>query len=262
MTDIKKMKYDVSIIIPSIRIQNLPKIYFMIEKAIEYFNFELIVVGPHSISDSLWSKENVRFIKDFGCPSRCVQLASAVSEGKYLAWLSDDCTFMNPNSLAQCITLLEEKNNIKNAVCLRYFEGEGSGEFEQGYWRAKHHGDMKSLDGIPENYNIAPLAMYNVEYFKQIGGLDCRFNHINLCTHDLAFRLQNDNGKIFLSPQTVARFYWSWITSDATPIQKAYFEVDAPLFKDMWDKDQSNRIKIDYNNWTDQESKWSLRFGK
>lgn len=255
------MKYNLSVIIPSIRVQNLSKIYFMLEKAIEPYDFELIVVGPYQIPETLYNKENVKYIKDFGCPSRCVQLASTMVEGKYLCWMSDDCTYLTPQGLSQCINILE-KSNENDAICLRYFEGDGNNEFAYEYWNAEYHGHQKDLLGIKgKNYKLAPLGMYNTEYFREIGGLDCRYQHINLCTHDLAFRLQNNGGKIHLSPQTVARFYWSWITADAGPVQKAWFENDESFFRTMYNKDQSNRIKINYWNWTEVESKWSMRFG-
>ena len=51
---------ELSVIIPSIRVENLTKIYFFLEKAIEPYSFELIVVGPYAIPDELWNKENIK----------------------------------------------------------------------------------------------------------------------------------------------------------------------------------------------------------
>lgn len=255
------MKYDLSVIIPSIRVQNLEKILFFLEKAIEPYSFEMIVVGPYEIPQVLQLKDNVRFIKDLGSPSRCTQIGSSLAEGEYMCWMSDDCTFITPGSLAQCIQMFVDKQiTCFDGITLRYFEGEGNGEFPLDYWRGKHHGDMQKLSGIRDEFKIAPLGMYNTGYFRDIGGLDCRYEHINMCTHDLAFRIQNNGGKIVASPSTVARFYWSWHTSDAKPVQRAYFEVDNPLFTEEWSKDQSGRIKIDYWNWVNMPSKWEKRF--
>jgi len=256
------MKYDLSVIIPSIRVQNLEKIYFMLENACAPYSWELIIVSPEEQKEVLKSKDNVKWIRDLGCPSRCVQMGSALSEAKFMAWMADDCTFVTPQSLAQCIDLLETQQDINNAVCLRYFEGEtGFGEFPIEYWNAKYHGDQKDLVGIKDNFKLAPLAIYFTKYFREIGGLDCRYEHINMCTHDLAFRLQNSGGKILMSPQTVARFYWSWITADAKPVQRAYFENDLKYFQTMWNQDQSSRININYWNWIEVPQKWVRRFG-
>ena len=254
---------ELSVIIPSIRVENLTKIYFFLEKAIEPYSFELIVVGPYAIPDELWNKENIKEIKDFGSPSRCVQLASSIADGKYMMWLSDDLTFLTPQSLSQCIQLFESnKISDKDAVCLRYFEGEGVNEFAENYWYAWTHEDQR-LAGINKEWKIAPLGMYNTSYFRELGGLDCiHYEHINMCTHDLAFRLQQNGGKIHLSPQSIARFYWSWPGPDAKPIQDAYFLNDKSAYKEMYNKDQSDRIKIDYWNWTQVDNKWKRRFGE
>lgn len=256
------MKYDLSVIIPSIRVNNLEKILFFLEKGVEPFSFEVIVVSPYDIPDSLKQKENIKWIKDFGSPSRCVQMGSTLAEGKYLCWCSDDCTFIAPQALSQCIQMFEDKKiTNKNCICLRYFEGEGNSEFPENYWTARTHPDQQ-LIGISDGFKCAPLGMYNTEYFRELGGLDCRYLHINLCTHDLAFRLQNAGGRVYLSPQNIFRFYWSWITPDAKPIQDAYFKNDKDLFANEWNKDQSNRIKINYYNWIETESKWKMRWEK
>ncbi len=251
-------KYDLSVIIPSIRPQNLDSIYFMLENAIQRYSFEVIVIGPNIISNDLWQKTNVRFVKDFGCPSRCVQLGSTLAEGKYLCWLSDDCTFLTPQSLDQCVTTLESCEE-STGMTLRYFEGDGNGEFPLDYWRGKHHGDMKSLNGVNEIWRIAPLGMYRTSYFKKIGGLDCRYEHINMCTHDLAFRSQQNGAYIIDSPQTVARFRWSWHDPESKPVQRAYFETDRPLFEKEW-LNKNERLDINYDNWMDSPSKWEKRF--
>lgn len=253
------MKYDLSIIIPSIRVANLAKIHFMIEQAMGPYSFQMIVVGPYDLPQDIASKENVKFMKDFGSPSRCVQMGSTIAEGTYMCWMSDDCTFITPQSLGQCIQVLEGMTE-KDGMTLRYFEGDGNGEFPLDYWRAKHHGDMQALAGVSDTHKIAPLGMYRTSYFRQIGGLDCRWEHINMCTHDLAFRVQNAGGIIAVSPSTVARFYWSWHTADAKPVQRAYFETDSPLFKEVWSQDQSQRIQIDYWNWMNMPDRWGKRF--
>jgi len=252
-------KYDLSIIIPSIRVQNLEAILFSAEKSVEPFSFEMIIVGPYELPDSIRTRENVKFFKDFGSPSRCVQIGSTLAEGKYMCWMSDDGLFVQ-QTLAQCLNKFETSMTDKDAITLRYFEGEGQGEFPENYWTAWTHEDQR-LSGIAQHFKCAPLGMYNTEYFRDLGGLDCRYEHINMCTHDLAFRLQQNGGTVHLSPSTVARFYWSWNHEDAKPIQRAYHEVDAPLYKEMWSQDQSNRIKIDYWNWMNAESRWKKRFG-
>lgn len=251
-------QYDLTIILPGIRTDNWEQLFFSAQRSIGPYSFELIAVGPYNPPPEITQHENFKFIRDFGCPSRCVQIGASEAKGKYLCWMSDDGLY-EPNTLEQCLDLLEEQDNKKNAVALRYFEGEGRGEFELNYWIARTHKDQQ-IPGVKEGHRIAPLGLYNTEYYKEIGGLDCRYEHINMCTHDLAFRLQNDGGTVHFSPETVARFYWSWVTADAGPVQRAYHENDAPLFNREWSQDQSQRINIDFDNWKQSPEKWVRRF--
>lgn len=252
------MRYDLSIILPGIRPQNWENLYNSAVESVKPFSFEIIAVGPNDPPESLKNKENFKFFRDFGCPSRCVQFGSTHAEAKYICWMSDDGLYQ-PQALAQCINTFETQLSIKDGITFRYFEGEGNGTFPDEYWRPRHHESLR-LPGIKEEYNTASLGMYCTDNFRWIGGLDCSYEHINMCTHDLAFRIQNNGGKIILSPSLVARFYWSWITNDSGPVQQAFFQNDLPLFQKMWSQDQSNRIQIDYNNWKNSPEKWSRRF--
>jgi hypothetical protein len=252
-------KPDLSIIIPSIRVNNLEALPLFIDNSIGPYSYEMVVVSPYSVPDQFLKRDNVKIIKDLGSPGRCVQIGSMVAEGEYLCWLSDDCTFLSPNGLAQSISILQNKTE-KDVVCLRYFEGDGPGEFDLNYWTAWTHDSLR-LQGIKKDWKCAPLGMYNTKYFRHLGGLDCSYEHINMNTHDLAFRAQNNGGEIILSPKTVARFFWSWHNEESKPIQEAWFKNDKDRFASEWSKNQSQRIHIDYMNWTNAESKWSRRFG-
>lgn len=254
-------KYDLSVIVPSIRTKNLEQLFFSIERSVQPYSFEFIVVSPFGPPEALLSKDNFKFVRDLGSPSRAIQIGSLLVESARLCWMSDDGIAL-PEALSQCLGLYESgEAKQKDAVALRYYEGEGSGMFPDDYWRAHHHADQR-LAGIKDHYKIAPLGMYDTLYFRELGGLDCRYMHCNMNTHDLAFRLQNAGGLIHLSPSLVAKFYWSWITADAEPVQKAYFQNDKALYTQEYSHNQDNRIKIDYNNWMDQPSKWEFRFGK
>ena len=131
----------------------------------------MVVIGPYEIPNVLKEKHNVKYFKDMGSPSRCVQIGSTLAEGKYFCWMSDDCVHITPHSISQCITLLDNTDG-KDAITLRYFEGEGSNsnEFPMDYWRAHHHDDQKLL-GIKNTFMCAPLGMYNTDYFRELGGL-------------------------------------------------------------------------------------------
>lgn len=85
-------KIDISICVPSIRIQNWLKLYDSIRPSIgNKYNFELIFCGPKRNFEL--KKDNVHWIEDFGSPVRCQQLSCLAASGKYLMWAADDRGF-------------------------------------------------------------------------------------------------------------------------------------------------------------------------
>jgi hypothetical protein len=103
--------------------------------------------------------------------------------------------------------------------------------------------------------------MYKLNYFRELGGFDCRWEHLNMNTHDLAFRAQRDGSKFHFSPNLVLTCDWNPGEGDHVPVQMAYHANDAPLFREVYMQDQSERIKIDYQNWMKSDPVWKRRFG-
>ena len=255
------MKYDVSICLPAHRVELWERLYNSAVAAVGSYTWEMIIVGPNDPPSSLMEKRNFKFFKDFGHPTRCAQIATTLAEGELMMWASDDGFFM-PDSIKNCVDL-HKQNDKKDLIIVRYSEGNGhSGQMPpDDYWKAWTHADQR-LPGIPEDFLCVPVGMYNLEYFRELGGWDCRFEHLNMCTHDLAFRAQRAGSKVRMSPGLVLNCDWSWHWEDSKPIQDAYKMNDAPLFTDLYSQDQSDRIKIDYFNWTSAASIWGRRFNK
>lgn len=250
---------EISIILPGYRHANWKPLY---DSAVESCNgvpFEMIIVGPKGNIPELENIPNFKFIEDYGSPVRCAQIAVSNATGRVMVWASDDGTFVK-DALRQCYLLLMVSGK-KDGIITRYREG---GNFpDDSYWTVNYHSNLK-LPGVPGHYKIAPVGMYYLDYFKKIGGWDCRYEHLNMCNHDLAFRVQNDGGQLHLSPTEVLTCSWvPWDGGDGSwiPVKRAYFEVDLPLFNSMYSVDQSTRIKIDFNNWKDSPAKWEKRFG-
>ena len=180
--------------------------------------------------------------------------------GQYITWVSDDGVYL-PGALKKCVDLLSQKTN-KDGVVVRYSEGGNSQN--EAYWHARTHRDLQ-LPGITSNYSIAPLGMYYLNNFLALGGWDCKYEHLNLCTHDLAFRVQNNGGNLYLSPDEVFSCTWSNTESDAVeyfPVDQAYWKNDYPLFKENYQRDQSSRTVIDFENWKCVPSVWPRRHWK
>jgi len=267
-------KYDITVIMPGIKPERWSTIYDDVVDSIGEFSFEFIGVGPYSPPDKLLEKENVTYIKEYGHPSRCLQRATTFAQGKFMTWGSDDGTFQ-PMALARCIQFLERKDR-KDALTIRFFEQDADPNApppdQSVLWNAHYHRDLR-LPGIKQHFKIANIAMYYLDYYREIGGIDCRFEHVNMNCNDLAFRVQEAGGTIFPSPDIVIRQ-----TNIPTPsleerpedknrkppTEEAYHENDYPLFYGIYNREigATDRIKIDYDNWKQASSVWQRRFGK
>jgi hypothetical protein len=245
---------DLSIVIPSIRVQQLMGVYNTLIKAIGKHTFEMIIVGPKKPDDKLLSTNKVKFVEDFGSPLRCGQLGSTYAEGKLFTIFSDDGTFRESN-LEQAIDIWYSLNNRKAVMVFRYTEG-GSPCQPDIYYVARYHADNR-LPGIKDEFYTAPLAIYNLEYFRELGGYDCKFEHFNVSTTDLAIRAQKDGAITRISPNCIADF--GCYQNDHGPVIESYHQNDNPYFRQLYSTD-SNRIKIPYDNWKEAPTKWLRRF--
>jgi len=251
---------DLSIIMPGIRKQNWRLLYDSVVESIGAYGYELIIVGPGECPSELLELEKFQFVSDRGCPSRAAQIGASYAAGQYMTWASDDGVYL-PNGLRRCIDLLKGKTS-RDGVVIRYSEGGNSPNIM--HWHARTHRDLQ-LPGVLDSYAIAPLGMYYLKNFIDLGGWDCKYEHLNLSTHDFAFRVQNNGGHLYLSPDEVFRCAWSNAEGDAVeyfPVDQAYWKNDYPLFKKDYEKDQSSRTIIDFDNWENVPSVWQRRHGK
>lgn len=248
-----------SVVLPGIRTHLWQQFYDSVVQSVGDYSFEIVFVGPGPFPESLNQHKNIKYLRDFGHPCRCGQIGTMLAEGEIFTWSSDDAIYQ-PNALRDCINLLE-KSNHKDGIVVRYCEGQNwTGSMPaDNYWIARTH-DSNKLPGVLDSYMIAPVGMYYLDYFTELGGWDCRFEHLNMSCHDLAFRVQNDGGQLHLSPNLVMSCDWCPNSSDYAPMHAAYRENDLPLFQQMYSTPQPNKVKIDFNNWKDSPSIWPRRF--
>jgi len=254
--------YDLTVIVPGIRPHNWNMIYDQLKESVGPFTFEVIAIGPKFPDAAFFSdKLNFRFIRDFGHPSRCLQIASEFAKGKFLCWLPDDI-ILEKGSLQKCLEFMADKP-VLDGMTLKYSEGTGftgNQPEDESYWIARTHQDQR-VEGVKEGWKIAPVFLYYTETFIKVGGLDCRFEHINFNTHDLAYRIQSAGGTIHLSPCKV--FSADWTPNDSV-VSGAHYQNDLPLFVRIY-SDPSNlhkRAIISFDNWKQQSPFWYRRYGK
>jgi len=258
-------KIDLSVVIPGIKPQNWLPLFNQIKESIGNYSFELICVGPYFPPKELENEFNFKFIKDYGSPARSMQLGSSIANGVFICWFPEDI-IIEKDSLFCCLNLIYGLNNKKHGLALRYSEGPnftGNQHNWLEYWLAWTHESLR-LKHIQQNWMLTMIFMYNLEYYREIGGIDCiNFEHVNMNCHDLAFRVQRDGGNIHLSPCKVFSADWDENTykDSHSAVQKAYDENDLPNFQKIYNSDIFDRqINIDYNNWENSPSIWNRRF--
>lgn len=251
---LENKQVDLSIVYPGIRHRNWKKLFDSIEASIGDYTYEVIAVGPpgvHGITDNRFLH-----IVDYGAPARAAQIGVEEATGKYMTWASDDGVFL-PNALKAALDMAKELPK-EDIIIMRYSEGGNSPDLS--YWKAWTHADLR-LPGVDPEYCIAPVGLYNLDHFKYLGGWDCRFEHLNMCCHDLAFRAQSLGSKVHASPLEVLKCDWDIHHPEWQPVGRAYRENDLPLWNKMYGAPLENRSAlIDFDNWKHAPEKWNKRF--
>lgn len=255
-------KYDLSICLPAIRPSYWKRLYDSTRLACAKHSFEIVFISPYDLPEELEGEDNIKHIKSYATSVRCAQEGSTHCEGRLIAIPADDGYFF-PKSFDKAIRVYDKKLDRKDVMVLRYREGKdfNSKEFPMEYWYCRAHPALKGLN-IPDHYKHAMQPMMSIEYFKDIGGYDCRFEHLAYAGHDLSCRIQRDGGELVLSPKEVMNADWfQGRTKDHGPIADSHEQVDAPLFKSIQtSQDFSSRKKIDFDNWKQAPEVWSRRW--
>jgi len=254
-------KYELSICLPAIRPSYWPKLYESSLSACSKYSFEIVFISPYDLPSCLQNKNTVKHIRSYATSVRSAQVGSLSCEGRLIAIPADDGYFF-PESFNKSIRLLR-KSNSKDVVVLRYRESENykCKEFPAEYWYARHHPVLNGLN-IPHYYLHAMQPLMLLEYFKEIGGFDCRFEHLAFAAHDLSYRVQRDGGTLHLSPKEVMNAHWlPGNTGDHGPIAESHEQHDFPLFKKIQKKKNVHKRKrIDFDNWKQCPEVWNRRW--
>ena len=246
----------VSVVVPGYRYWEWKKVLDSTRSSLGEISFETIIVGPDNKSGII--DESVTFIKDYGSPARCLQMGANIAKGKYLTWACDDGVFIE-GALSRAIDRLEEVNDPKFVLGLNYYEG-GDPRIED-FFRPRYHADQQ-MPGIKEEYRSSPMFICSTEYFKFLGGLDCRFEHVNFNIHDFMFRVHNDGGKVEIFMEPSLDIAWDVHAPDYVPVREAYRHTVIPLYQKMYSEDQSSRKSIDFDNWKSSPEVWDKRFNR
>jgi len=254
--------YDVSIILPSIRPENLKGFYESAELACQKYTFQIVIPSPYPLPETLSEKTNITYIKTYACPTVASQLAIQLCNSKFLYNTVDD-GILFPSVIDEAIEYHDTNLTEKDVYNMRYLEGSDN-PFPPTFWKARHHEDMR-LAGIHPDWKMCMHYFMHLNYFYFLGGYDCRFETLNHAIHDLMFRIQADNGKIHESPkETIKCGHMPGTSGDHAPVHHGQLDYDKPQFDEMYADPNTpyKRIKIDYHNWRARSGTWERRWGK
>lgn len=257
------MSYELSMLVPSIRPNNLNKLYDSVEKSFSH-SFEFIVVGPYGLPDELKNKDNIRFIEDYGPPMRAQQLALVNCSGRFLSYGADDGEFL-PGALDIAYNTLKDLDK-KNLVMGKYQEGERKNNHmeENDYYILNNHVQSNCFF-IPENTWMLNVGLMPTEIIKELGGWDCASFHCCPCAYnDMSVRLQKYGVKYHIQDSLMFTCsHMPGLTGDHAPIHNIQTQRDQPMFYEIYNHPYfSKRLSIDINNWKKAPARWSARFGE
>ena len=255
--------YDLSVCLAAIRKENWPRLYNSIVESVKDYSFELIFCGPHeNLPDELKDLNNVSCIQDFGPPTRCQQISMLGAVGRYITWAADDGWFL-PNKLFDCIEFLDSQEEEKKCVVTQYIEGgvHALGDPKSGMYCMNFHDAIRS-PFYPNHFLIFNSVVLPTQYFKDLGGFDCKYEVCPMAHADFGARAQLDGIKTTLADVVFECTQFPGTSGDHAPVHYAQLEHDQPLYAKIWRSPECrNRIKIDINNWKQAPEVWTRRFG-
>ena len=253
------MRPKLSIFLAGIRTEKMVALCESISRSTTLKNYELIIVSPFDLTPKLKNNPKVRLIKDYGCPSRCYQLGLLHSQGEYVVWVGDDGTFSPTLAIDKGLEAIPKHK--KGVVAFPYSEGH-RGQSREAWWHLGYHKMLKSLEYIPNQYFLVMSGLVRRDYFVELGGLDCQFEHGGLGFVDLSVRMQRDGAEVILGEKIQDLELQKGSKGDHGPIQSAHAHDKGVLSSIYSNKNSVHRIKIEFDNWKQAEKVWSRRFPK
>ena len=261
------IKPKLSVILPGIRAQNWLSFYDRLEDSFDG-DFELIIISPYELPESLSDVSDVMHIQDWGSPARCQQIGLAHATGECVTWGADDGYFLN-GKLTEAVELLESSaTSNKDIVTCKYIEGADTALYEDHMERDEYYkiNFSKGLRAkhIPDDYWILNVGIVNTEYAKEIGGWDSKFEVTTIAHMDFAIRTQRNGSKYVMMEEPIFTCsHMPDLTGDHAPIHVAQLGHDEPLFRALYDDERSlDRTTIRLDNWKSSPERWEKRFNK
>jgi len=248
-----------SCILAGIRPGNWLRLYDSIASAFSG-EWELIVISPYELPLALRDKTNIKLIKDFGTPVRCMDIGLENCSGKYITWAADDGYFLG-KSLDTAVASLEGKENT--VVIGKYYEGLGNNPFmnSKSYYYINFHDGSRSRfisnDCLMVMEGVVPAAL-----LRDTGGWDTQFEVCPMAFLDLSVRLFRQGCTFIFQEETMFKCsHMPGHEGDHGPVHDAQVEHDEILFRTIYkSENEKGRCKIPLDNWKTSPEVWTRRF--
>ena len=250
---------DISILCPSVRINNIPHVYKTISDNIGPYTFELVVVSPFAIGhfDLAPPTYKVKFVQDCGSANRAMQIAGYMAEGHLVMNAADDATFLP--GLKTTIDQYYENECTKHQYMIAVQYTEDYRPRMRNYWITHTHDDLR-LPTVP-NTTFSAVHLCSRWYWHHLGGYDCIYQNPNFSCIEFMLRAIKEGGvKIELSQEVAYDVKWTQGDSETIrkPVHFSTLEEDIPLFKKRAQEGYSTCISVD--NWKNSPPVWKRRF--
>jgi hypothetical protein len=242
---------NLSIIIPSIRINKWPELIESIKKSCKNYSYEIIFVGPE-INHVIDEYKNIKYVRDFGHPNRCQQIGVLLSEGEYITWGSDDGLYVE-DAIDSCLHEIYE--NKLDYLATGYNEG-GNVAVNNYSIRSCYFVGKE----VKPEYFIFNVAFIKREILEH-EGFDTTFEVTCIGHTDLAWRIQKKykNGKLLVK-EIMNCEHMEGRSGDHGPIYDAQTFHDGPELAMKTQHGTWN--SIEWNMWKyDTKPVWERRFG-
>lgn len=247
-----------SIILPTIRVEKIEKLYESISNSFSG-DFELIIISPYEIPKAILDKPNVKYIQSWASPVVCQQIGLVHSTGEFIHRAVDDSLYIKGELDSAFI-----KASENTPVNIKFFEGEmvtHRNMADSEMYFIRYHLQAIKLY-TPFDTQIMNFYIYPKKLLTDLGGWDCQFETIAFAELDLSLRMHLKEVKPVLTDNICIKCEWMpGIEGDHAPLHFA-FDDDSKIYERIYNTPDCELRVVDLDNYKNEPERWERRFGK
>lgn len=252
----------ISLVIPAIR----PELYQGVYDSFLntwHGTFEIIFVSPYDMPPlKLNPRGEIQWIRDYGCPSRALQIGWIKARAQWVSFGTDDATY-DPNTMNRAWEIIRDTGfDYKTFVTCPYTESDHWSKWmlTPFYYLAWFHSGVRHWN-IPPTTVLYMYGLISKQLLQEIGGFDTKYESMALTYVDLSLRMKFHGCKGIIGKERICHCVWQdREKSDHSPVHHACVDHDIPLLKGIYfDRKFKPVVKIDVENYKWSAEKWPRR---